>query len=597
MRSIARVWCAVFVLITVLGVGAAPASAQDAQEAGSVEGATAITGEVGDSALDHWWLGGYFRHLWVPSYITEPFFDRAPSVTNNGFGLVATYRTEGSLNIEMGVGYMPYEFNGTFLADNQPITDTEIVQSDLAFVHLTGSMMWDIEFHRTVALEIGFGIDLGVLTGDVRRDEAYLDPATGEFGRCIGPLNPNYTAQVTVAGQQQTRLYCDTPENGGATDPPEDEGEQYGVIEDRIPPVMLFPMIPHLAFRVQPFKYLTLKAEFGFGIVQAWVGLSLHGSFGLFEAGPTEIFVEPDEERVAMGRVLGRVVEAGTDVPVAGATVTVSGRALSPLSTLDDGRFVVDRLDAGRVSFEVSHPGFAPGTCSAEIPPSGGDAPVICHMTPRARVGAISGSVRTEGGEPVQTTVEITGPRNQTIESDEDGIFAALDVPEGTYRVRVDADGYLLQVLEVEVAAQDTAMPQVILVPQPKRSLVTLKKKEIVIAQQVQFKSGSAKILDESEGLMREIADVLLRNPQIELVEIQGHTDNTGSRSLNMELSQKRAEAVRDWLVDAGVEADRLKAKGYGPDHPIRANNTPGNRAKNRRVQFIIRRQGVSVDE
>jgi outer membrane protein OmpA-like peptidoglycan-associated protein len=52
---------------------------------------------------------------------------------------------------------------------------------------------------------------------------------------------------------------------------------------------------------------------------------------------------------------------------------------------------------------------------------------------------------------------------------------------------------------------------------------------------------------------------------------------------------------VRTWLVDAGVAGERLLAKGYGPDSPIRANDTPANRAKNRRVQFIIRAQSAEV--
>ena len=59
-------------------------------------------------ALDRWWLGGYYRHHWIPGYITDPFFASAPAISNDGFGLVATYRTLGALNVELGVGYMPY---------------------------------------------------------------------------------------------------------------------------------------------------------------------------------------------------------------------------------------------------------------------------------------------------------------------------------------------------------------------------------------------------------------------------------------------------------------------------------------------------------
>ncbi len=565
-----------------------PAVAQLEEDVG-VQGSTEVSGAMDPTTASKWWLGGYWRHLWIPPYMTEPFFDRAPSVVNNGFGLAATYRTDDSLNVQFGVGFMPYEFRGTFLADGNDLEDTELVDSDLEFLHLTGSLLWDIEFHHTIALEIGVGLDIGVLLGEMRRNEAFLDATSGTFQDCVRAGVPDEVGP-------NLKPYCDVPQNGQATDPADREGEHYDVEEDRVPPVMLFPMVPQVALRVQPFKHLVIKAEFGFGVVQMWAGLSLHASFGLFEAGPSEVFIAPDDEAAVMGRVLGKVVEAGTDAPIAGATVSVQARALSPLSTLDDGRFVVDRLDAGSVRFEVQHPEYAPGNCQVEIPPTGGDAAVTCYLTPKARVGAISGQIKDDTGGPVSVAIDVTGPRNHTLTSDETGVFASVDLPAGTYRLRVDAEGFLLQVVEVEVEAHETAMPQIILLPKPKKSLVKLKKKEIVITQQINFKSSSAEILGNSEPLMREIADVMLRNPHIELVEIQGHTDPTGPRSFNMKLSQNRAESVVRWLVGAGVEESRMQAKGYGPDHPIRPNNTPGNRAKNRRVQFIIRRQSVTME-
>jgi OOP family OmpA-OmpF porin len=88
---------------------------------------------------------------------------------------------------------------------------------------------------------------------------------------------------------------------------------------------------------------------------------------------------------------------------------------------------------------------------------------------------------------------------------------------------------------------------------------------------------------------------VLLRHDAIERVEIQGHTVSTGCHDMNMTLSQQRADAVRDRLIKAGVAAERLEAKGYGPDQPIRPNNNAANRAINRRVQFIIRQQSAEV--
>jgi hypothetical protein len=80
----------------------------------------------------------------------------------------------------------------------------------------------------------------------------------------------------------------------------------------------------------------------------------------------------------------------------------------------------------------------------------------------------------------------------------------------------------------------------------------------------------------------------MARNPCLQSVEIQGHTDNVGIAEHNKTLSEQRANSVRGWLADHGIESSRLVAKGYGQDKPISPNVTPAGRERNRRVQFII---------
>ncbi len=99
---------------------------------------------------------------------------------------------------------------------------------------------------------------------------------------------------------------------------------------------------------------------------------------------------------------------------------------------------------------------------------------------------------------------------------------------------------------------------------------------------------NSATILPASNGLLSEIADALLKNPRIRRVEVQGHTDNSGSPSINQKLSEDRAAAVVAWLSSHGVAADRLTARGYGDSKPLVPNVTELNKSRNRRVQFII---------
>jgi OmpA-OmpF porin, OOP family len=112
---------------------------------------------------------------------------------------------------------------------------------------------------------------------------------------------------------------------------------------------------------------------------------------------------------------------------------------------------------------------------------------------------------------------------------------------------------------------------------------------EIVIMDQVQFKTGSAVLLPVSDDLLRQVAGVLAEHPEIARVEVQGHTDSRGGKAYNRKLSQKRADAVRKWLVKYGqIDTGRLSAHGYGMDDPIADNSTSEGRQKNRRVQFKI---------
>ena len=93
---------------------------------------------------------------------------------------------------------------------------------------------------------------------------------------------------------------------------------------------------------------------------------------------------------------------------------------------------------------------------------------------------------------------------------------------------------------------------------------------------------------EESDALLDSVAQVLKEHPEILKIEVQGHTDNKGSKNVNTKLSQDRATAVQKALEKRGVESGRLVSKGYGPDKPIDDNATDAGRAKNRRVQFIV---------
>lgn len=125
--------------------------------------------------------------------------------------------------------------------------------------------------------------------------------------------------------------------------------------------------------------------------------------------------------------------------------------------------------------------------------------------------------------------------------------------------------------------------------PPPKRVQVTDKK--IEITEIVQFETGKAVLLPQSEQLLKEVAEAFKEHSEIEEVEIEGHTDSQGNTRSNVKLSDARAHAVRDFLIHQGVDGSRLVSKGYGESKPVADNGTEDGRYKNRRVEFKITRR------
>lgn len=103
----------------------------------------------------------------------------------------------------------------------------------------------------------------------------------------------------------------------------------------------------------------------------------------------------------------------------------------------------------------------------------------------------------------------------------------------------------------------------------------------------VNFASGSAQLNTGASDILDEAVSVLRANPGVS-VTVEGHTDSQGSSSLNLALSQRRAEAVVNYLISKGITADRLTARGRGEASPVAPNDTANGRWKNRRVELVV---------
>jgi OmpA-OmpF porin, OOP family len=104
----------------------------------------------------------------------------------------------------------------------------------------------------------------------------------------------------------------------------------------------------------------------------------------------------------------------------------------------------------------------------------------------------------------------------------------------------------------------------------------------------IRFESGRAVLDPDSAGLLDRLIETALRCPAAN-IEIAGHTDGDGEDAFNQALSEKRAQAVTDYLVKAGLPADRFTAVGYGSTQPIASNDTDEGKAQNRRIEFVVR--------
>ncbi len=163
---------------------------------------------------------------------------------------------------------------------------------------------------------------------------------------------------------------------------------------------------------------------------------------------------------------------------------------------------------------------------------------------------------------PVGVKVDMNGC---PLDSDEDGVLDYQDKCPGTQvGVKVDADGCPIPVptKSAEVTAAGTW-----------------------IYKDIQFEVNKSDLKDSSFPTLNEIVNALNAQPGLN-IEIQGHTDSTGAHDYNVDLSQKRAQSVRSYLISKGIDGSRMTSKGFGPDRPIASNTTKEGRSRNRRVEI-----------
>ncbi len=225
-------------------------------------------------------------------------------------------------------------------------------------------------------------------------------------------------------------------------------------------------------------------------------------------------------------------------------------------------------LPPGRRRIEVTAPGFEAHVVLLDVP----DAPEAAHtvVLERVRFGAVR--LRLVGADGASLAGHRLGAAGVIPVAAEGSTF---ELPSGPRALTVGAPGHSTRTVPVEVPASATVDLVVTLGP----SAVRRAGNRLETTSEVRFPLDSAEILDA--GPLGDLAALLLADPSVRLVRVEGHADGVGSSAYNLDLSRRRAQAVVEWLVGAGVARERLEAIGTGE---ARA----GTPEASRRVSFLV---------
>jgi outer membrane protein OmpA-like peptidoglycan-associated protein len=151
-----------------------------------------------------------------------------------------------------------------------------------------------------------------------------------------------------------------------------------------------------------------------------------------------------------------------------------------------------------------------------------------------------------------------------------------------TQNVALVAQGAQLRDAEKRAAQAAADLAKFATVTQEPRGMV------ISLSGAVLFTSAKADLMPAAQIKLNDVANALIKEDPLSKIVVEGHTDSQGGASYNQDLSQRRAQSVRDYLVTRGIAADRVTAQGFGLSRSIADNASPEGRANNRRVEIVV---------
>ncbi len=269
------------------------------------------------------------------------------------------------------------------------------------------------------------------------------------------------------------------------------------------------------------------------------------------------------------------------------AGARISGATIQLIAGPETGKYALGTgemtraLHPGGYNVHVAAGGYDPVDAPMEVP-KGDRFERIFILQPAAAGGVVVLTVKNDAEQPIAALVTVLG-QGRKFTTGPDGMGEER-VNAGEVELSVWAENYSPERVKTRVAKGGKV--NVVAVLRPSRVVVLADR--VDIRDKIFFEFDSAVIKAESFRILDDVAAALDNHPEITLLEVQGHTDDQGSEAYNKRLSQKRAEAVRSYLITAGIRADRLLAGGYGEAERLQPGTTEEAREANRRVVFRI---------
>jgi len=288
--------------------------------------------------------------------------------------------------------------------------------------------------------------------------------------------------------------------------------------------------------------------------------------------------------------ISGKITDTDKGTPLAATVIfkDAEGRELGKTnSSATTGNYVYSFEDKTDFSIEASATDYHTVTSQVNATQT---ADEIIRQDIQMKVSRIDYFVRgrvteEDGNTPVYAALVLYAQGSKEAE-----VIAFTDSLSGNFNIKLKSNASYL--VEIEANLHFFAN-DIVTFPDGEKMVLRnykLKKMDIgakLVIENILFNTGKSTLKPQSFAELDKFASLLLKNPTVK-IEVSGHTDNVGSAAINKKISRERALTVKNYLINKGVEAERITHMGYGFDQPIAPNNTPEGREQNRRVEIKV---------